>query len=514
MDTRLSRTSAALVGVLAVGAALAVGHLVAAFVGIGASPYLAVANSTVDLSPQWLTEFGKQFGPEWDKRLLFIAIAVTIAALAVVAGLLSRRSPVPGTVIAVLLGVVSIAAVLFRPDLGQLAVLAPAASLLVGLGVFRWLHGLATRQARAAATEAGESKEIDRRRFLISSGGVAAGVGVAAVGGQVLGAGGDAEKSRRALGAITAARRAPAIPAGVDFASVGTPTFITPNDRFYRIDTALTVPSLRAEDWKLRIHGLVDTEVEYDFADIRGREMVERVITMTCVSNEVGGPYVSTAAFTGVYLRDLLMEAGVKPEAGQVFATSVDGWTTATPVADMLSEERGALLAIGMNGEPLPLEHGFPARIVVPGLYGYVSATKWVVDLELIRDGEKTFYWQDRQWAKEAPIKTQSRIDAPRSFEAFPPGKVSIAGIAWAQTTGIERVEVRVDGGQWREAELSTEANDQTWRMWRLDVDLPAGAHRAEVRATDRSGYTQVEERVPPIPDGATGWHSVNFTVG
>ena len=507
MDTRLSRTAAALVGVLAVAAALAVGHLVAAFVGIGASPYLAVANTTVDLSPQWLTEFGKQFGPEWDKRLLFIGIAVTIAALAVAAGLLSRRSPTPGTVIAVLLGVVSIAAVLYRPDLGQLGVLAPGASLLVGLGVFRWLH------ARASRVEAGVDGGISRRRFLISSGGVAAGVGVAAVGGQFLGTGGDAEKSRRALGAITAARPAPPIPAGVDFASAGTPTFITPNDRFYRIDTALTVPSLRAEDWKLRIHGLVDTEVEYDFADIRGRELVEEVITMTCVSNEVGGPYISTAAFTGVYLRDLLMEAGVKPEAGQVFATSVDGWTTATPVADMLSEERGALLAIGMNGEPLPLEHGFPARIVVPGLYGYVSATKWVVDLELIRDGAKTFYWQDRQWAKEAPIKTQSRIDAPRSFETVS-GKVSIAGIAWAQTTGIERVEVRLDGGQWREAELSTEANDQTWRMWKLDVDLPAGGHRAEVRATDRSGYTQVEERVPPIPDGATGWHSVNFTVG
>ncbi|MFC7618048.1 molybdopterin-dependent oxidoreductase [Actinokineospora soli] len=507
METRLRRSTAALIGVLAVGAALAVGHLVAAFVGIGASPYLAVANSTVDLSPPWLTEFGKQFGPEWDKRLLFIGIAVVIAGLAVAAGLLSRKSAMPGTVLAVALGVVSVVAVLSRPDLGQLAILAPLAAALAGIGVFQWLHGLAARE-QADDVEAG----VTRRRFLITSGGVAAGVGVAALGGQFAGSRVDVQASRRAVGPIVPAERAPAIPAGADFARAGTPSFLTSNADFYRIDTALTVPKVRAEDWSLRVHGLVDTELELDFADIAGRRLVEKIVTMTCVSNEVGGPLISTAAFVGVPMRELLMEAGVRPEAGQVFATSVDGWTTATPVADMLSEERGALLAIGMNGEPLPQEHGFPARVVVPGLYGYVSATKWVVDLELIRDGEKTFYWQDRGWAKEARIKTQSRVDAPRAFQDVPAGKVTVAGIAWAQTTGIERVEVRVDGGEWRRAELAPEVTDQAWRMWKLVVELPAGNHRAEVRATDRSGYTQTEDRVPPIPDGATGWHSVSFT--
>ncbi|GGS22148.1 molybdopterin-dependent oxidoreductase [Actinokineospora fastidiosa] len=507
METRLRRPTAALIGVLSVGAALAAGHLVAAFVGINASPYLAVSNSMVDLSPPWLTEFGKQFGPEWDKKLLFAGIAVGIAGFAVAAGLLSRRSAVPGVVVAVVLGAVAVAAVLFRPDLGQLAVLAPLTTFVVGAAVFRWLHRLAMDAADGVDTT------LDRRRFLITSGGVAAGFGLAAIAGQVLGTRVDIEASRRAVGPIVPDRPAPPVPATADFSSAGTPTFITPNSRFYRIDTALTVPRLRAEDWALRIHGLVDTELELDFADIAGRELVERVVTMTCVSNEVGGDLISTAAFTGVPMRELLAEAGVRPEAGQVYATSVDGWTTATPVADMMSEERGALLAIGMNGEPLPVEHGFPARVVVPGLYGYVSATKWVVDLELIRDGEKTFYWQDRGWAKEAPIKTQSRIDAPRAFQNLPAGKVTIAGVAWAQTVGVETVEVRVDGGVWRAAELAAEVNDQTWRMWRLVVDLPPGNHRAEVRATDASGHTQAEERVPPIPDGATGWHSILFTV-
>ncbi|MGX7824153.1 molybdopterin-dependent oxidoreductase [Actinokineospora sp. 24-640] len=545
METRLRWHVAALIGVLGVGAALAAGHLVAALVGSSASPYLAVANSAVDLSPPWLVEFGKQFGPEWDKLLLFIGIAVALVGFAVLAGLLSRRSPLPGTVLAVVLGLIGVAAVLYRPDVGQLAVLAPIASIVAGVVVLRWLHALAmtagpsttvTGKAPGKTTGKGPDEPTDgfpgepvpagaepggtardsgvgRRRFLVTSGGVAAGVGVAAVGGQYLGGRADIQGSRQAVGVVTAARPAPPIPAGADFAKAGTPSFITPNKDFYRIDTALTVPRVRAEDWRLRVHGLVDNELELTFDDIRGRTQIEKTITMTCVSNEIGGGLISTANFVGVSMRELLMEAGVRPEAGQVFATSVDGWTTATPVADMMSEERGALLAINMNGEPLPLEHGFPARVVVPGLYGYVSATKWVVDLELIRDGEKAFYWQDRGWGKVAPIKTMSRIDVPKPFQTFPAGAVTLAGIAWAQTTGVEKVEIRLDGGQWQETDLTTEVNDQTWRMWKLEVTLAAGSHRVEVRATDRGGYTQVEERVAPIPDGATGWHSILFNV-
>ncbi|MGW5055406.1 molybdopterin-dependent oxidoreductase [Actinokineospora sp. NPDC004072] len=497
---KLSLGRAGVVGVVAVAAGVAAGHLVAGVVGVGASPVVAVGAWVVDLSPGWLTEIGKSVGPEWDKRLLFLGMAAVLVGLGVVAGALSRRAVGPGVGVAVALGVVVGAAVWGRGDLGQLAILVPVVATVVGAGVFRWLH----RLARRAGTDEG------RRAFLIGSGGVVVGAGVAALGGQVVGGRVDVEASRRAVGAVMAGRRI-SVPAA-DFAADGTPSFITPNSRFYRIDTALTVPRIRAEDWRLRIHGLVDDELELGFADITRMGLVDKVVTMTCVSNEVGGDLVSTAVFTGVPLRDLLARAGVRPEAGQVFATSADGWTTATPVADVLSAERGALLAVGMNGDALPIEHGFPARVVVPGLYGYVSATKWVVDLELIRDGAKTFYWQDRGWAKEAPIKTQSRIDAPRPFQTVPAGRVVIAGVAWAQTVGVERVEVRVDGGRWQRAELAAEVTDQAWRMWRVAVEVAPGEHRAEVRATDAAGRTQAEERVPPIPDGATGWHSVLFT--
>ncbi len=516
---RIPKRFAALIGVLAVAAALAAGHFVAGIVGPNASPFLAVGNSAIDLTPSGLKDFAVRTFGTYDKIVLLGGMAVTILLAAVAAGLLSRRSVLPGLLLAGALGLLGIIAVLDRPDLGQLAVLAPVASLAAGLGTFRWLHELARSRAEQNASPAtGTAAEDEpggpsRRTFLVTSAGVAVGAGVLGGGGQLLAGRVDVEGSRAAIGVLKAAVPAPAIPNGADFSAIGTPRFITTNREFYRIDTALTVPRLRAEDWNLKIHGMVDKELTFDFGDIRDRDLVEKTITMTCVSNEVGGPYISTANFIGVPMRDLLLEAGVRPEANQLFSTSVDGWNTGTPVEDLMDAERGALLAIGMNGEPLPLEHGFPARMVVPGLYGYVSATKWVVDMELTTFGAKQFYWQERNWADKAPIKTQSRIDVPRGFATVPAGKVTVAGIAWAQNTGIDRVEVRVDGSPWRAAELATEVNDQTWRHWKVDFDLSAGSHRAEVRATDRNGRTQGEERVPPIPDGATGWHSSLFTV-
>ncbi|MBM7770485.1 DMSO/TMAO reductase YedYZ molybdopterin-dependent catalytic subunit [Actinokineospora baliensis] len=484
-------------------AALAAGHLVAGFVGPNASPFLAVGNTAIDLTPTWLKDFAVRTFGTYDKLVLLSGMGLTILGFAVVAGLLSRRSPLPGLVLAGVLGLLGIIAVLNRPDLGAVAVLAPIAALLAGVLAFRFLH----------RTALGRTDDESRRTFLRLSGGLAVGAGVFGGFGQFLAGRVDVEGSRAAVGSLKPATPAPAIPNGADFASIGTPTFITPNKDFYRIDTALTVPRLRAEDWHLRIHGMVDTELNLDFGDIRDRPLVERTITMTCVSNEVGGPYISTTNFTGVLLRDLLLEAGVGADADLLFSTSTDGWTAGTPLADVMDPRRGAMLAIGMNGEPLPVEHGFPARLVVPGLYGYVSATKWVVDLELIRSGTKTFYWEDRGWAARAPIKTQSRIDVPRGFATVPAGPVTVAGIAWAQNVGVDKVEVRVDGGPWQAADLAAEVNDQTWRHWRTTFSLTSGSHRAEVRATDRNGVVQTDVRVPPIPDGATGWHSSLFTV-
>ncbi|NUS63255.1 MAG: molybdopterin-dependent oxidoreductase, partial [Saccharothrix sp.] len=343
-------------------------------------------------------------------------------------------------------------------------------------------------------------------------GATAASAGLAALVGQFAGNRVDVEASRRAVGPLEPASPAPPLPPNADFAAEGSPTFITPNADFYRIDTALSVPHLRAEDWVLRVHGLVDRELNLRYDDLRRRDLVERTVTLVCVSNEVGGPYISAANFVGVPLRDVLLEAGVRPGADQLFSTSSDGWTAGSPLDVVLEPDRGALIALGMNGEPLPIEHGFPARLVVPGLYGYVSATKWVVDLELTTFDAKRGYWLDRGWAAKAPVKVMSRIDRPERRSTVS-GRVVATGTAWAQPTGVAKVEVRVDGGPWRTATLADDVSGSTWRMWRVELDLPPGGHTIESRATDRAGLTQPQARVAPVPDGATGWHSVFFTV-
>jgi DMSO/TMAO reductase YedYZ molybdopterin-dependent catalytic subunit len=267
----------------------------------------------------------------------------------------------------------------------------------------------------------------------------------------------------------------------------------------------------------MRIHGLVERELRLTYDDLLARPLLEQTITMTCVSNEVNGNLISTANFTGVSLRDLLLEAGVAPGAEQLFSTSIDGWTAGTPTDVLLSPDRGALLAIGMNGEPLPPEHGFPVRMVVPGLYGFVSATKWLADLELTTFDAKQAYWLQRGWAQRAPIKTQSRVDRPRPFETLTPGRdgtVAMAGIAWAQPRGIGKVEVRIDeNGPWRPAQLTPQVNPRTWRMWRIDLALAAGSHYIQCRATDATGATQTARPAPPIPDGAAGWPGIRFAV-
>jgi DMSO/TMAO reductase YedYZ molybdopterin-dependent catalytic subunit len=500
-ESRLPFVRAVVVGVLAVGASLAAGHLVAGLLNPAASPFYAVGSTAIDLTPTEVKDFAVRAFGTYDKLVLLGGMGLTLLVVAAVAGLLARRRPAPGLTLAVLLGGLGIAAVLTRPDTTFVDVLAPLASLVVGAGTFLGLH--------RAAFRAGGVDARSRRRFLVTSAGVVAGAGVAGLGGQLLASRVDVEGSRSAVGDLTPAEPAPPIPAGVDFAPSGTPRFITANRDFYRVDTLLNVPRLRAEDYVLRVHGAVERELSLTFADIRRMRLVERTITMTCVSNEVGGPYVSTSNFVGVPLREVLAKTGVKPGAEQVFSTSVDGWTAGTPVADVL--DRG-LLAIGMNGEPLPAEHGFPARMVVPGLYGFVSATKWVVDMELNRFADKQAYWLKRGWGRHAPIKTQSRIDAPSGFATTGPGRTVVTGVAWAQTRGIAKVEVRADNGPWTRAELATEVNVDTWRMWKAELDLPPGLHTVECRATDRAGNTQTDQRVPPIPDGATGWHSTTFT--
>jgi hypothetical protein len=284
-----------------------------------------------------------------------------------------------------------------------------------------------------------------------------------------------------------------------------------PNTLFYRIDTALVVPAVDPNDWRLRIHGLVDREITVTYRQLLARSRTEAWVTICCVSNPVGGDLIGNAWWSGVRVADLLREAGVRPEANAVKQTSKDGWTCGTPL-EALTDGRNALLAFAMNGEPLPLEHGFPVRMVVPGLYGYVSATKWVVDLEVTRYDRFSAYWTSRGWSAKGPVKTQSRVEVPRDGASVPAGRLRVGGHAWAQHTGIAMVEYRLDGHPWQRAELGRVPNDDTWVQWSGTVHVTKGDHLLTVRATDRSGYTQTAARADVVPNGATGWDRIEFT--
>jgi DMSO/TMAO reductase YedYZ molybdopterin-dependent catalytic subunit len=304
------------------------------------------------------------------------------------------------------------------------------------------------------------------------------------------------------------------VPAGVELDVAGVTPFFTPNGDFYRIDTALVAPQVPVEGWELRIHGMVGRELRFSYDELLERDLIESDITLTCVSNEVGGQLAGNARWLGIPLAELLAEAEVRDGADQIVGRSTDGFTTGFPVEYGVEPERGAIVAFGMNGEPLPVTHGFPARLVVPGLYGSVSATKWLTEIELTTFDAFDAYWAQREWSVLAPIKTFSRIDSPRPLERIPRGRRGIAGVAWAQTVGIDAVEVRVDGGDWMPAQLGEELNDVTWRQWTLPYEFTeSGSHSIECRATDRSGAIQTEDRSEPFPDGATGWHSLTTIV-
>ncbi|WP_435841597.1 molybdopterin-dependent oxidoreductase [Streptomyces collinus] len=360
----------------------------------------------------------------------------------------------------------------------------------------------------------------DRRRFVIAaSAAAAASAGAGALGRGLNGANGrDAVASRNRIVLPKPASAAPAVPKGAGLRLPGVSPFLTPNDSFYRVDTALVVPEVDATSWELRIHGKgVRRPRTLSFDELLRRELIERDITLTCVSNEVGGPYAGNARWIGVRLADLLVECGVVPPskggpADQLVARSVDGMTLGTPVEDVM-DGRDALLAVGMNGEPLPFAHGFPVRMVVPGLYGFVSACKWIEDLELTTFDSYDAYWVKRGWARRAPVKTQSRIDTPKPFARPKSGTVMVAGVAWAQHRGIDKVEVRVDDGPWQPARLAAEDSRDTWRQWSFPWEATEGGHTLTVRATDRTGRVQTEKRTRTVPDGASGWHSVVVTV-
>jgi DMSO/TMAO reductase YedYZ molybdopterin-dependent catalytic subunit len=351
-----------------------------------------------------------------------------------------------------------------------------------------------------------------RRSFLATSAVVAGGAVVAGVGGKLLAERGNVAAAQKALRIPQPVIKPPALPAGTSFKIPGLSSFITPNSQFYRVDTAIVLPEIPPSSWSLRVHGLVAKEIMLTFDELVKRPLIEDYITLTCVSNPVSGPYVGNAKWLGASLRSLLREAGIKAGADQLLCTSSDGFTSGTPVQTAM-DGRDAMLAVAMNGTALPVEHGFPVRMVVPGLYGYVSACKWITDIEVTTYAAARSYWSVRGWDAQAPIKTESRIDVPTGNSPLKAGQVSVAGVAWAQHKGIAAVEVRVDRGPWHEARLAAVPDIDTWRQWAWEWPATPGNHLLEARATDKTGYTQTALQAPPEPNGATGYPLVQVSV-
>jgi DMSO/TMAO reductase YedYZ molybdopterin-dependent catalytic subunit len=509
---RPASESRMLAGIAAAAVALGVTQLLAVPFGPQADARTAIGSAIIDLTPGPVKEWTIQTFGTADKLFLTIVVLGVIALIAAVtARWETRRVPV-GSAAIVVAGIIGCAAVLSRAGATALDIVPTVIGTACGVVVLRLLiSGRFTDGPEPA--EGSDSPDSGRRLSLVTLGFLGAGA-LTGVGGVVLSrmlSSVSGDRDAFALPQIDVA--APAVPPAVQPKGVALPSFVTSNADFYRIDTALSVPQLSRADWQLKIHGMVDREIIYRFEDLDRFEVVEKLVTLTCVSNPVGGDLISNAAWTGYRVRDLLAAAGVHPDADMVLSMSIDGFTAGTPV-EALTDNRDALLAVGMNGQPLPTEHGYPARLVVPGLYGYVSATKWVVDLELTRFDRAEAFWTQHGWSAKGPIKTESRIDVPRSGQDVAKGPVTFGGVAWAQNRGVRTVEVRIDEGDWQPADLGASYANDTWRLWSFNWQATQpGPHTITVRATDNTGAVQTADEAPPVPDGATGWHTVSFTV-
>lgn len=498
---------AAMAGLVAGSLAVAVGMLVAAITDV-VSPIDAVGSEVIDRTPLWLKELAVEWFGTDDKLALRIGIVVILAGAAALIGVASVRRPWVGLVGFMAFGFIGALAAGHRPGQTPGAVVPSIIGAIIGALVLR-----TALRPRPVEVPGPSQAPLgwDRRRFLVTSG-VTAVAATAAAGVARSLEHGRVSDARAVTNASLPPTGEPGLTESIPAGATVSPTtpFITPADDFYRIDTALSFPRADRAKWAVEVKGMVDTPLRLTYDDLLALPQVERVVTLCCVSNEVGDEYVGNAVWRGVLLQEVLDRAGVQTGAEQVFSTSLDGWTCGFPV-ELAIDGRDAMIALGMNGAALPLEHGWPARLVVPGLYGYVSATKWLRTIELTT-WDRQGYWVPRGWARLGPVKTQSRIDVPRGGDTITAGAQKIAGIAFAQHTGIAKVEVRIDEGEWQEARLGTDVTDDAWRQWVLDWQAPAGEHTIEVRATDKSGYTQTAERAPVAPDGATGHHTIRVT--
>ncbi|SDO46344.1 DMSO/TMAO reductase YedYZ, molybdopterin-dependent catalytic subunit [Nakamurella panacisegetis] len=551
--------SAALIGLVAMGLAIGIAELVAAvgtwlgFLSAGASPITSLGNTFIHLTPEWLKEYAIRTFGQNDKTALRVGMYVTLALVAMLIGLVGRRSPRIAAGATVLLVLVTIGAVFSNSGTGAFdalpIILGGAAGVYLLVTAFRrtvapeFLEAPTADAAPPATTEppvaardtardgwydakpetSGERHPMalagrpanrpgmDRRQFFRLAGmGAAVAVVTVAVSrwipstAQVM--------ASRANAVVPVPTSKQTIPADVDFKINGLTPYATPTGSFYRVDTAFVPPNVTTQEWGLRIHGMVDNEITIDYADLIARPQIERDITLTCVSNPVGGDLAGNATWIGTRVDTLLKEAGPRSGADCVLFTSKDGFTQTAPL-DALTDGRDAILAVAMNGEVLPIEHGFPVRMVVPGLYGYVSACKWIVDMKVSRFADESAYWTQRGWSERGPIKTASRIDVPKGFAQLPAGEVTVAGVAWAQHRGINKVEVRIDDGPWEAAQLAGDASVDTWRQWKYVWTATAGTHTVQSRATDGTGTVQTATVRDVLPDGASGYDSRSIVV-
>ena len=550
----------AVTGVLAAAVAIGAAQLAAGLTVPQSSPVLAVGQAAIDLTPPPVKNFAiSAFGAN-DKTVLVGGILVVLALYAAVVGMVAVRRLTFGMWGLALFAFIGLAAALTRPNSTPEYIVPILAGAAAGAFALARLSRAATRlgpppaslpaaSPRPATPEAltppdlpappdvpahsaepaaetpafsftylpnpddqGPPRWPGRRRFLVASGIAAATATVGTLAGRELITRRNVSQARAALRFPRPAVAAPPLPAGSNLDIPGLSSFITPNGSFYRVDTALLLPQVDPATWQLRIHGMVQREITITFAELLRRPLVEDYVTLTCVSDPVGGPYVGNAKWLGASLAALIRQARPLAGASQLLCTSVDGFTSGTPL-EVVLDGREALLAVAMNGEALPVEHGFPARMVIPGLYGYVSATKWVTDIEVTTFAAASAYWVQRGWSQQAPIKTESRIDVPAGGGSLAPGRTPVAGVAWAQHKGIAAVEVRVDGGAWQQARLAAVPDIDTWRQWVWEWPATPGNHLLEARATDQTGYTQTAVQAQPPPNGASGYPSAAVTV-
>lgn len=515
-----SRPRAFAGGILATVVGMAAGHLVASLGDVESSPVLAVGATVIDATPTPVKEFGiRTFGTN-DKPILIASVIVVTLLLAGLIGLVGRSRLRLGVGLLVALVALAGAAALLRPTASPLSLLPPVVAALVGVAAYlALLRGTPARPAPVAASsrDAHDSGDAgargqSRRGFLILAGATAAVAAVLGGAGQLI----RRAKTRIADVALPApSRPAPALPTGLEErggAFSGITDFRTSTEDFYRVDVNLAVPVVDAESWTLTVDGAVDNALQITFAELLEMPMIERDITMTCVSNDVGGTYVGSARWLGVPIGDILDRAGVRSGADQILATAVDGFTISTPLA-VATDGRDCMIVVGMNGEPLPREHGFPVRMLTPGIYGFVGSMKWLERLTLTTYADQMAYWTERDWAIDAPVKIASRIDTPGPLASLEAGENVLGGVAWAQRRGVATVEVRIDGGQWQPGQLGPDAGVDYWRQWFLRWDAAPGQHLLAVRATTEDGEVQSAARARPFPDGSSGFQEIVVNV-